>query len=444
VSAIAVRARLARAETAVPALGFAAAAATVAVGEAIRASGARVGGYPPLGVVSPPVNVFWHPKAGSLAVVSIVVLAAAAALTPAWIWRLRRPPAFAVAMFALALALDIGLNLARGGVHELYAVFQTTRGGSPEAGNEYLLGLPALDHGVRLYVGHFASAFPALPQKVTGNPPGPLVALQLLGIRTPQALAALCIGTGALTAPLAYDLGRTLGGEARGRVAGVLTAFAPSLLLWGATSADYAFATLGLVGACLLARKRLAPRALGALAAAAATFFSWLLFAIPAWAVLVAVRRGGPRQALVLGSLCAGATLAVYGALALTLGYDPFAALSATDAVYRHGIAQFRPYPYWLFGSPTAWVIALGLPIAWAWLRAAAARDPAALALAAIVLVAAVLGFTKAETERIWLPLVPLACVAAACAVPARRLRMLLWLLVFQALAVQLLFDTIW
>jgi hypothetical protein len=39
---------------------------------------------------------------------------------------------------------------------------------------------------------------------------------------------------------------------------------------------------------------------------------------------------------------------------------------------------------------------------------------------------------------------VPLACVAAACVLPARRLRVTLWLLVFQALAVQLLFDTIW
>ncbi len=138
------------------------------------------------------------------------------------------------------------------------------------------------------------------------------------------------------------------------------------------------------------------------------------------------------------------ATAAVYATLALTLGYDPIAALRATDAVYRHGIASIRPYAYWLFGSPAAWAIALGLPIAWLWLRATAVRDPAALALAAIVLVAAVLGFTKAETERIWLPFVPFACVAAARALPARALRPVLWLLVAQALAVELLFDTIW
>jgi hypothetical protein len=128
----------------------------------------------------------------------------------------------------------------------------------------------------------------------------------------------------------------------------------------------------------------------------------------------------------------------------LTLGYDPIAALKATDGVYRHGIAHMRPFAYWVFGSPVAWGIALGLPIAAAVLRAVAGRDPAALALVAVVLVGAALGYTKAETERIWLAFVPLACVAAARVLPARGLRAALLLLVAQAVAVELLFDTIW
>jgi hypothetical protein len=40
--------------------------------------------------------------------------------------------------------------------------------------------------------------------------------------------------------------------------------------------------------------------------------------------------------------------------------------------------------------------------------------------------------------------LVPLACVAGAAVLPARRLTGVLWLLAAQALAVQLLFDTVW
>jgi hypothetical protein len=371
----------------VPALGLAVAALTVLVGQAIKAGGGQLGAF------FPPFYIHWAPHVGHLAVVSVATALGAAALTPRWIQRARRPPLVAAGLFGLALALGVSLNIARGGFHELWAIFGGPNG-SPEATNEYLLGLPALSHGIAYYVAHFPALFPSLPQKATGNPPGPLVALHLLGITTPGALAALCIGTGALTAPLAYDLGRTLGGEERGRVAGVLTAFSPSLLLWGVTSADYVFATLGLAAACLLVRERFRFRAMGALAAAAATFFCWLLFAIPAWAVLVVLRRDGPRHAVALASVCALAMVSVYGALALGLGYDPFAALSATAAVYRDGIAHVRPYTYWVFGSPVAWGIALGLPIAWAWLRAVATRDPAALALAAIVVVGAVLGFT--------------------------------------------------
>ena len=57
---------------------------------------------------------------------------------------------------------------------------------------------------------------------------------------------------------------------------------------------------------------------------------------------------------------------------------------------------------------------------------------------------AAALGFTKAETERIWLFLVPLACIAAAAALPDRLLPAALAALAEQALAVELLFGTVW
>ena len=127
----------------------------------------------------------------------------------------------------------------------------------------------------------------------------------------------------------------------------------------------------------------------------------------------------------------------------VALGYDPIAVLRALGPIYQHGIAAHRPYLYWLFGSPVAWLVMLGLPVAWLALRALAAGDDAAVALAAIVVLSAVGGFTKAETERIWLPFVPLACVAAA-AIPIRRVRGVLLALGAQVLAVELLFDTVW
>jgi hypothetical protein len=53
--------------------------------------------------------------------------------------------------------------------------------------------------------------------------------------------------------------------------------------------------------------------------------------------------------------------------------------------------------------------------------RARAGLAAAAIALAAVLAVAAIAGFTNAQTERIWLFLVPFACSAAAPLLENRR-----------------------
>ena len=73
-----------------------------------------------------------------------------------------------------------------------------------------------------------------------------------------------------------------------------------------------------------------------------------------------------------------------------------------------------------------------------------ARRHPAALALGGVLLVAAVLGFTKAEVERIWLMFVPLAAVAAAPSLPERATRPVLAALAVQTLATTALLNTLW
>ncbi len=427
-----------RAELALPRAGLVVCALTVAVGLAIRAT--TLG----LGTPLPPFSMLFSPELDPLVAVSVLVLGGAATLTPRLIDRAATPARVVGGLFALALALGLSLNVARAGVSGWTAVFTSGVHGSPEAPHEYLPGLPALAHGVAYYVGHFPQLLMHVPTHVRGNPPGPLVALHLLGIHTAAGLTALCVALGALTAPLAYDLGRVLGGEQRGRLAGALTAFAPSLLLFGVTSVDYAFATLGLGAACLLVRRNRAALLAGGVLAALGSFFSWLLLAIPAWATIVVLRREGPRRALACAGTSAIAIVALNAVLAVTLGYDPLATLRVLEQLYRHGAASTRPYAYWLFGSPVAWALMLGMPTAWLGARSLGRRDPAAVALAAVVLAAAVLGFTKAETERIWLPFVPLACVAAAATISARTLRPLLWSLAIQALAVEVLFDTVY
>jgi methylthioxylose transferase len=419
-----------------PSAGLAGASMVVVVGLSL--------GQRRLGLPLPPFLMYWGPSVDQLAVVSVATFAVALAVAPAIVTRVRTGVAFAACIYVLALALGLSLNLAHFGVTGWASVFQTGRGGSVEGAYEYLPGLPALVHGIPYYLGHFAALFPYLPLHAQGNPPGPLVALDLLGIRTADAMAALCIGLGALTAPLAYDLGRVLGGEQRGRIAGVLTAFSPSILLFGVTSADYAFATLGLVAACLLVRPRTAALVAGGIAAALAAFFSWLLLATPAWAALVVLRRDGWRAGVRVG-VAAGVGVAAFNlALFVIFGYDPFAALRATANVYYHGTWRYRPYSFWVFGSPTAWAVMLGLPIMWFALRALSAGDAAAIAVWAMVAVASLLGTTGGETERIWLPFTPLACVAAAAALPPGRLRPILLLLAGQALLVELLFFTVW
>ena len=66
------------------------------------------------------------------------------------------------------------------------------------------------------------------------------------------------------------------------------------------------------------------------------------------------------------------------------------------------------------------------------------------MALFAVVAISALLGFSKAETERIYLFLVPLLCLAAATALPERRLPAVLGALAVQALAMEIGLLTVW
>ena len=214
-----------------------------------------------------------------------------------------------------------------------------------------------------------------------------LLTLYALGISSPGGMAALCIGVGALSVPLAYPVGRRLLDERRARVATLLLAFAPGALIFGATSADAVYLTLGLLAAWPLTVR--AWRPLGAAMLAVASLFSWSLLAVGAWAAIVAWRREGIRAALSLSAFCAVALLAFYAALYGLSGYDPIGTLRATEDVYRAGIASLRPYSYWVLGSPSAFLLVLGLPILWYALRSLADRQTVAVAIFAVLAFAA-------------------------------------------------------
>jgi methylthioxylose transferase len=423
---------------------FAARRITVALPLAAAAVGFAtllVGLSEPTGLRSAPLVGSWAPEADPLLVVSVACFAAAVLLAPRL---LSLPaPAFAVAMLVLTLALRLALAAGGGGTEQWSAVLDPDR--SWEGPNEYVAALGALDFGAGFFVDRFAELVPSLPVHAAGHPPGLLLTMHALGIDSPGGAAALYIGAGAVSGPLAYLLGRNVLDERRARLAALLLALAPGALLFGATSADAVYLTLGLLAAWPLASRSWAARAAGAVLLAAGSFFAWSLLAVGAWAAIVALRREGLRQAVLLGALCGVALLAFYALLHAATGFDPIGTLRSTEEVYRAGIASTRPYWFWLLGSPTAFLLVLGLPLSWLALRGLAAGETTAVAIFAVIAVAAVMGFTKAETERIWLFLAPFVCLAAAAGLEERApLRPLLAALAAQAVLYELVWETVW
>lgn len=396
-----------------------------------------------LGTALPPFWMSWMPDPQWPAAIAVALALGCAAAAPWAIDTLRSGPGFAALSYAATLAVGLAVGAARLGTAGWSHVFDPGPRGSWEAKFEYLPGLPFLHRGVAHYVSHFPDLFDRLPTHVKGNPPGPLIAMHLLGLTTPGRLAAACVIAGSLVAPLTYALARRLGDERRGRVAATLATFSPCVLVYGFTSVDFAFAAMAAAVAVMLLSDRPSVRALGCLAAGVAAFFSWVLLAIGVWAVAVTYVQEGRVAAVKLAAGAAAGILAVTLALTTVWGYGPIATFHAVSHAYAAGAAAHRPYLFWLFGSPAAWIVLLGTPIAWLALRSLQRMEPAAVGLALVILISSVAGFTKGETERIWLPYVPLACAAAAAS-PIARLRVVLVSLAVEAVSIRVLFGTVW
>ena len=422
-----------------PHVAFAIGAVVVAVGVIVR----RLTDYA-LGAPWPPSLGNLEPGAHPLLAVSLACFAAAVALAPRLLDERLRPVAVAGALLAGTLVLRLALAAGRGGTGQWDRVFDEAR--YFEAANEYLPALPSVELGARFFLDRFAELVPSFPVHVAGHPPGLLLVMHASGITTPARLAALCIAVGALSAPLTYALARRLLDERGARLAGLLMALSPGALMFGVTSADAAYLTLGLLAAWPLAARSRGALLLGAPMLAVASLFAWSLLAVGAWAAILALRRDGPRPALALAATCGVMLLAVHAAVWALTGFDPIGTIRATEEVYRAGVASMRPYWYWLLGSPVGFLLVLGLPIAWLALRDLADAAPEAIAIFAVLAIASVMGFTKAETERIWLFFAPFVCLAAARALAGRPglVTPVAAALAAQAVLHELVFDTVW
>jgi len=418
---------------------FAVGSVTIAVGLVVRRFTDT-----PIGLPWPPALGNPAPAAHSLLIASLALFAAAVALAPRLLDERLRPAAVAIVLLAATLLLRLALAAGRGGTGAWDRVFDESR--SFEAANEYLPALPTVDLGPGYFLDRFAELVPSFPVHVAGHPPGLPLVMHYLALDTPARLAAFCIAIGALSAPLTYGLARDVLDERGARLAGLLMALSPQALMFGVTTADAVYLTLGLVCAWPLARPSRRARLLGAVLLAVASLFAWSLLAVGAWAAILAWRRHGMRSAIELATICGIVVLVLHGAFSALTGFDPIGTVRATEEVYRLGIASLRPYWYWVLGSPVAFLLVLGLPITWLALRELARGTPEALAIFSVLAFAAVLGFTKAETERIWLFFAPFVCLAAARAL-ARRPDLVLPVaaaLSAQALLHEALADTVW
>jgi len=410
-------------------LGMAAMAASVVIGLSLDAGGTQ------LGVPHPPFIGAYGPQANLLELVTIPAFVTAVALVPGL---LRLTPAlYAAALYVTTLILRVTLNTGRGGTNQLdRALFVGPKG---EGKNEYLPSLAAFDYGPRFVLDRFAELVPSLPVHSAGHPPGLLLVMHYLALDSSPRLTAFILFAGAASAPLTYVLATRRFEEDVAKIAGLLAAFAPALLHFGATSADAVYLTLGLLAAIPLLAGWLW---LGAVALAVVSLFAWSLLAVAAWAAILVLARDGLRAAVELGLITGAVVIGFHALFALATGFDALGTLNATHQVYDIGIAGRRPYWYWLFGSPTAFLLILGVPIAWLALVRLGQAQPEALAIFAVIAIACVLGFTKAETERIWLFLAPLVILAAAPLV--RRPQLVVALLAVQAVVYELVFDTLW
>ena len=418
---------------------FAVGALTIAVGLIVRR------------FTDTPIGVPWPPALGNpdlgvhpLLALSLALFAAAVVLCPRLLDERLTPGRVALILFSGTLALRLALAAGRGGTGEWDKVFDEAR--SFEAPNEYLPALPTVDLGPGYFLDRFAELVPSMPVHVAGHPPGLPLVMHFLGLDTPARLAAFCIVVGAIAAPLTYGLARELLEERGARLAGLLMAISPQALMFGVTTADAVYCTLGLLAAWPLARPSRRARLLGAVLLVVASLFAWSLLAVGAWAAILAWRRHGLRSAIELSAICGVVLVALHGAFGALTGFDPIGTVRATEEVYRLGIAAIRPYWYWLFGSPVGFLLVLGIPITWLALRELARGTDEAVAIFAVLAIAAVMGFTKAETERIWLFFAPFVCLAAARGL-ARRPELLVPVaaaLAAQALLHEALSDTVW
>ncbi len=331
------------------------------------------------------------------------------------------------------------------------------------AQHEYLRQVPTITD-IPYAVRGFARRIPDFQHDswithVSGHPPGALLTfvwLDRIGLGGGAWAATFCVlvGSGAATAVIVAV--RALNDEATARLAAPFAAVAPTAI-WIAVSADGYFAGVAAWGIALLALAVTRSVRVPWLAAVCAgLLLGWAVFlnyglalmALPALAVLVAARA--PRPALIALAAAVPAVAAVV-ALFAWRGFWWFDGYTLVQKRYWQGIANDRPFQYWSWANLASVVCAIGLGSVAGISKVfdvAAIRHRSGIHLLVLAALIAIVWadlsmLSKAETERIWLPLM-VWLTAAPALLPRSSHRWWLALNVGGALAINHFIYTNW
>jgi multisubunit Na+/H+ antiporter MnhF subunit len=411
----------------------------------------------------PPLLAFWHPHFGwgtPLAVLCVLLGLRVQRMAAGWPWR-----RLLLTGWLLNLAWMCSLTLVDGLQQGWIEVLLDP--------NEYLHDLHRISDPLEFFSSftHFIAFGTGVggdlvwTTHVAGHPPLTTLIFWLLariGLDGGFWAGGLCILiASAASVALPVTLCE-LGAEAAARRIVPFVALFPGAV-WMAVSADGLFAGVAVSGLALVCRgagrRRVVPSLLGGLLLGVAVFLSYglVLFGLAVLtAVILTAHRGGWRN-VVVPWLIATAGFVAVAAVHVALGFNWVSGLVALSVRYYQGIANQRPFCYFVYANLAAWLISCSPLLAIGIVRSIAAlrhagRGPwtqdrivAMLALSGVLaaLIADLSALSKAETERIWLAF----GVIAYSGLALLRGRRASWVLVVSAtwaLLVNHLLDTGW
>jgi hypothetical protein len=393
-------------------------------------------------------------------------------MTLSWFWRRRSQSVPIIVAVAFVIALNMTTAMVRG-VPELWRPFTRIQ---PGAKAEYFADISRVEPNPVAFIRNYTKIAPTLSLHASTHPPGPVLYLwavsRVFGNGIVAAALSAIIGTAFSIYPFSL-LARTILGPATSRYAVAMYAVTPTLVLFGATSMDGVFLFFPLLATYFFhkswSQNPVLYSVLTGLALSAAMFFTFVsvcigfVFTVEA---LLSTRTGLSRR-IWRNLVYAGLTFAlVQGLLRVLTGYNVIHAFMTAKQMASAYRSEMYP-DLWHYLSVSvanlaAFLIGIGVitvTLSWreiakdwsAW-RAQRSTDLLSIAVSAAVILLAFSTIFSAETERVWMFLVPLPILAATrhldrhqSANPQSNAWCVVLILLFtQTLATELFLDTVW